>query len=361
MSMRMFLTDRNVRRLAGLGVFLGLLYVFRHLAVLLVFFTLFERGLGFGARFAKKRFGVPVMASVVLQIIASLAALAGLVYVGWTRVVPAVPIVRTEIAGQFAHLRVWLHARGLDHNEALQTESLLAKGEHYAGNVVTFLGSVGQSAIYMVMGLVLAVVYLAEQEKLEAWYDQLPHDGAPRLIVRYLSYVCDAISITAQLQVIVALVNTVVTLPVLLIMGLPSVPALMAFLFSMGLIPVVGGVVSGAVMGVLAYVHKGTVGVVVFFVSTFFLHKIESYYLSPRLTARHVSLPGFVIITSLVLFEHLFGLVGLFLSFPALYVAARIRDGWHREERERFIDEAIAEGIIAVKRSKPPPPEETTS
>ncbi|MEZ4406968.1 MAG: hypothetical protein R3A52_10880 [Polyangiales bacterium] len=33
--------------------------------------------------------------------------------------------------------------------------------------------------------------------------------------------------------------------------------------------------------------------------STFLLHKIESYYLSPRLTAQHVKLPGFRIITSL--------------------------------------------------------------
>jgi predicted PurR-regulated permease PerM len=63
-------------------------------------------------------------------------------------------------------------------------------------------------------------------------------------------------------------------------------------------------------------------------VSTFILHKIESYYLNPRLTAKHVQLPGFVIITSLVLFEHAFGLLGLFLSFPCLYVAAKIREGW---------------------------------
>ena len=68
--------------------------------------------------------------------------------------------------------------------------------------------------------------------------------------------------------------------------NLPSVPTLMAFLFSMGLIPVVGGVVSGIVMGTIAYVHTGFAGVAVFFVSTFLLHKIESYYLSPRLTDR---------------------------------------------------------------------------
>ncbi len=192
------------------------------------------------------------------------------------------------------------------------------------------------------MGLILAVVFLAEGAKLEAWREAMPEDSTPRILLRYFSYLCDAVSITAQLQVIVALVNTLITLPVLLVMGLPSVPALMAFLFAMGLIPVVGGVVSGAVMGTLAFVHKGPAGVAVFFVSTFVLHKIESYYLSPRLTARHVNLPSFVIITSLILFEHTFGLVGLFLSFPALYVAARIRESWRDPAQERSDEQRLA-------------------
>lgn len=326
--LRSLLTDRNLRRVVVLVLFIGLLYFFRHLAVLLVFFVLFERGLGTGARLLRKRLRVPLMAGVLLQILLALGVFSGLVYFGWTHVVPAVPQIRADLNGQFAHFREWLHTRGFDHVEALQTESLVEKGQHYAGSVVEFIGSIGKNVVYVIMGLILAVVYLAEEEKLEAWRDTMPEDATVRILLRYFSYLCDAISITAQLQVIVAIVNTLVTLPVLLAMGLPSVPALMAFLFAMGLIPVVGGVVSGTVMGILAYVHKGLIGVVAFFVSTFFLHKIESYYLSPRLTARHVNLPGFVIITSLVLFEHAFGLVGLFLSFPALYVAARIREGW---------------------------------
>lgn len=336
--MRTFFNDRNIRRVFVLGLFLGILYEFRHLAVLLVFFVLFERGLGTGARLTRDRFRVPLMLGVVLQILLVLGTIAALVYVGWTRIIPAVPQIRADLEGQFLHLKGWMHIRGFDHMESLQTENLIEKAQHYAGSVVGFLGSVGKSAVYVLMGLILAVVFLAEGPKLEAWRDSMDEDSVPRILLRYFSYLCDAISITAQLQVIVAVVNTLITLPVLIVMGLPSIPALMAFLFSMGLIPVVGGVVSGAVMGTIAYVHRGPVGVAVFFVSTFLLHKIESYYLSPRLTARHVNLPGFVIITSLVLFEHAFGLVGLFLSFPALYVAARVREAWrdpaleHQEE-----------------------------
>jgi predicted PurR-regulated permease PerM len=55
------------------------------------------------------------------------------------------------------------------------------------------------------------------------------------------------------------------------------------------------------------------------------LHKIESYYLNPRLTARHVALPGFVLILSLLAWEHLLGFAGLFVSFPFLYLVGKLR------------------------------------
>lgn len=352
--MRMVFTDRNVRRIFVLALFLGLLFVFRHLAVLLVFFVLFERALGAGAKWLNARFQVPIAVAVLGQVVLATCAVALLSFLGYTRVVPAVPQLRSELEGQFHHLREWLHARGWEHTVSEHASQGLERAQHYAGNVVGFLGSVGKSAIYVLIGLILSVVFLIENRELERWRESLGEDSPPRIMMRYFSNLCDAIAITAKLQVIVALVNTLLTLPVLLLMRFPSIPALMVFLFVMGLIPVVGGVVSGVVMAVLAYTHKGMVGVGVFFASTFVLHKIESYYLSPRLTAQHVKLPGFVIITSLILFEHLFGLVGLFLSFPSLYVAAKIRESWADAEREHE-DEARLSGMMRISREPPAP------
>lgn len=331
--MRVALTDRNVRRVITLGVFVGLLYLFRHLALLLVFFVLFERSLGYGASFLERRLRVPVAVGVLGQIVLALGAVAGLGILGYTRIVPAAPDIVRELQAQADYLQRWLQARGWDHFLRGHTTSLVDGAQHYAGQVFTTLGGVGKKAVYVLLGLILAVVFILERKQIDAWREGLPEGGMARTVLRYVSYVCDAVSITAQLQVIVALVNTLITLPVLLLMGMPSIPTLMVLLFVSGLVPVVGGIVSGVVMAILAFTHKGLAGVAVFFISTFFLHKIESYYLSPRLTARHVRLPGFIIVTSLILFEHVFGLVGLFLSFPSLYVAAKILEGWREEAR----------------------------
>ena len=135
-----------------------------------------------------------------------------------------------------------------------------------------------------------------------------------------------------QFEQRVAAFNTVTTLPVLLLLGIPYIPSLMALIFVSALVPVIGNLVAGTVLCLLAYQAKGVLGVGIFMGVTFLLHKVESYYLSPRLTAQHVRVPGFVLIVSLIAFEHVFGFVGVFLSFPSLFVAARIRGEFVKED-----------------------------
>jgi predicted PurR-regulated permease PerM len=115
---------------------------------------------------------------------------------------------------------------------------------------------------------------------------------------------------------------------------LPNVPLLFVLVLIGGMIPVVGGVFSGIVLCLVAYDARGFVGVGVFLGVTFVLSKVESYYLSPRLTAQHVKLPGLALVISLLMFETLFGFYGIFLSFPALYVASRIANEWKAEDSE---------------------------
>jgi predicted PurR-regulated permease PerM len=151
-------------------------------------------------------------------------------------------------------------------------------------------------------------------------------------LARWFEATAEALTLTIQLQMIVALCNTVLTLPVLLFIGVPHVPMLMLLIFIASLVPVVGNIVSGAVLSLLAFQAKGWLGVGLFVGLTFVLHKVEAYYLNPRLTARHVHLPGFVIIVSLVAWEHLLGFVGLFISFPFLFVAGKIIGEFRAED-----------------------------
>jgi predicted PurR-regulated permease PerM len=342
--LKAYMTDRNVQRTFVLLVFVGLVVFFRQLLLLFVFFVVFQRTLallgGHLARVTRLKFSHAVLIVTVALVAALGGALAGAVLVlrhHAHRLVAGVDAIIAVIRSSALYKHA--HSAGMH----FTADDLLAHARHHAGEAVHYAETVGRSLLYVIIAMIFSVVFLLERDDLEAWRARMPIESMPRTLLRYIGHLADAVAITLKLQVIVAIVNALVTLPILLLLRLPGIPALVAMLLITGLIPVVGGPTAGAVLMILAFVTRGPVGLIIFVASTFVLHKIESYYLNPRLTARHVKLPGFVIITSLVLFEHAFGIRGLFLSFPCLYVAAKIREGWVDPKDEIRDEDAMSE------------------
>jgi predicted PurR-regulated permease PerM len=347
--LKAYLTDRNVRRVLTLLLFLGALWFFRHLMMLLVFFVIFERTIGLLAGLLSKATSIKFKWCVLMVLVLSLAMVSGGVWAGIATIRAKIPeiesgveiivntIRRSDLYEKYGHTLA--HIRG---------QEVLEHARNHAGDAIRVGAGFAKETLYVFIGLVFSIVFLLERDELEAFREKQPIEGVARSLMRYFGHVADAIAITLKLQVIVALVNALITLPVLLALGLPGIPALVAMLVVTGLVPVVGGPVAGGVLMTLAYVTKGPAGLGIFIGSTFILHKIESYYLNPRLTAKHVKLPSFVIITSLVLFEHAFGLVGLFLSFPSLYVAAKIREEWLDPDEELRDENALSDAMKGV-------------
>lgn len=344
--LKAYLTDRNVRRVLTLLLFLAALWFFRHLMMLLVFFVVFERTIGLFAGLLSRATTIKFKWCVLLVLVLALGLVTGGVWAGISTIRAKVPEIESGVETIVATIRhSELYAKYGQSLAHIRGQEVLEHARAHAGDVMRFGAGFAKETLYVFIGLVFAIVFLLEREELEAFREKQPLDGVARSLMRYFGHVADAIAITLKLQVIVALVNALITLPVLIALGLPGIPALVAMLVVTGLVPVVGGPVAGAVLMTLAYVTKGPVGLGIFIGSTFVLHKIESYYLNPRLTAKHVKLPSFVIITSLVLFEHAFGLVGLFLSFPSLYVAAKIREEWIDPDEEARDEQALTEAM----------------
>ena len=211
-------------------------------------------------------------------------------------------------------------------------DTLIEGAKHYAGSALEAANAAGHFVLYITMGFILAIVYVLEEEEIHTFWSKVERSSVIGTSGGGSGTCPTRPSSTVQLQIIVAACNTMMTLPVLLIIGVPNVKRSPCSPFVSALVPVIGNIVSGTTLALLAYQQKGWVGVGIFAALTFVLHKIESYYLNPRLTARHVKLPGFLLIVSLILCEHLFGFTGLFLSFPILFVAGRIRTDFIEEE-----------------------------
>lgn len=339
--------DPRWRRLLGVCLFLGLLYVFRNLAPVLICFVIFERALGFLADRIVRRTQMKRSYAVggLLLALLGLVSLGG--FYGVKGVLRVVELAKTD--GQ-----AWVESvtesgliQKIRDRIGADSHVLTDGARSYALQAFGYLSATAYVAIFVFVGFILAVMYLFEQREMDDWFEGLDPKSVVGTLGRWLTYVADAIAITVRLQVVVAIFNAVFTLPLLLFLGLPNVPLLFLMVLLAGMVPVVGGVFSGLVLCLVAYDAKGFVGVGIFLGVTFVLSKVESYYLSPRLTAQHVKLPGLMLVVALLMFETVFGFWGLFLSFPGLYVALRIANEWKAD------DEAAA--VAARSFTRPPP------
>jgi predicted PurR-regulated permease PerM len=319
--------------------------------VLLVFFVAFERGMGWLAERLAARAKMRRKAAVAVVAVAMLGVLVAALYAGVQRLVHFLMHARDTVPLRIAAIRE--EPLFLSVQEHLPDVDKLVEGaQHYAGSALHYLASIGHIILYLTIGFILAVVFLLEKEEIQGFARSVDPHSLQGTLLRWLGHVADAMLVTVEFQLVVAACNAALTLPIILVCGIKHAPALVLMIFVSGLVPVVGNFVSGAVLTLLAYKAQGWFGVGVFVILTFILHKLESYYLNPRLAARHVHLPGFVLIVSLLAWEHVLGFVGLFLSFPFLFVAKRIRDELRGDEGYTAPEMMAPPTVVS-----PPPPE----
>ena len=333
-SVRALFAPLNPRRAILLGIFAALILVFRHLLVLFVFFVAFSRVLGGLASLLQRRGGLRRQFALLLVVVLFFGAItiAGALATG--SAIETFRAARESLPDRIAAFRhTALYVRVQDHFQGL--EGLVEAARANAARALGYLSFLSHLLLHALLGFILAVVYLFEQEELDTFADRLDPQSLGGTLLRWLGYAADAVSVTLQFQLVVAACNAVLTWPVLWLVGISNPAAFALMVFVSGMVPVVGNFLSGAILTLLAYQARGWTGVVLFTVLTVTLHKMESYYLNPRLAARHVRLPGFVLIVSLILWENLLGFVGLFVSFPFLYLAQRIRAEFQVADVER--------------------------
>lgn len=328
-----FLREKTPRRFLSLAAFLLVVVLFRRMLLLLVFFVAFERSMHAASRFLMRYFRCSRKAALLGLVTVAVggSVLASVLSAG--RIARAIVNARHTFPERVAAVREnTLYLQIQEHLPG--TERILEVAKHYSAEGLRMLSEFGHLVVSATIALALAVVFLLEEEEFTAFkgsFDRLSLTGT---LIRWFEYLVEAISVTVQLQVIVAGCNTLITLPVLLALGVHHIVPLMVLIFISALIPIVGNIVSGVVLSLLAFYSRGWLGVGVIVALTLALHKVEAFYLTPRLTAQHVKLPGLVLTISLLAWEQLLGFSGVFISFPFLFVVEKIHTELKREDLE---------------------------
>src|SRR5579871_2808405 len=206
-----FLRGRTVRRAVALAAFAGLLVAFRHLAPLLVFFVAFERGLGAASRklAAATRVG---RRTALLALVAVVVGAAGLaIAVGIGRGIHAVVALREALPSKIALVRESsLYRTVQDHLQ--DADSFLDSAKSYAVEAAHYLTAFGHLLLHATIALILAVLFLLEEDDLVDWARSLDPHSLIGTLARWLAHLADAVSLTIQLQLVVAGCNAVLTL-----------------------------------------------------------------------------------------------------------------------------------------------------
>jgi predicted PurR-regulated permease PerM len=100
-----------------------------------------------------------------------------------------------------------------------------------------------------------------------------------------------------------------------LVLGLPYPLALAVIAGILDLIPNVGATIAGIIVGLVA-LSVSLEAVIVFVIVMVVYQQIENYILQPTIIGKAAELSGFTVLTSVLAFGALFGLIGAIIGVP---------------------------------------------
>ena len=169
------------------------------------------------------------------------------------------------------------------------------------------------------VAILLSFFFLFELDKIKAFsasfrtlstakvYDQVKVFGQSFL---------NTFGLAIKVQIVISTVNTVLSVIGLVLLGFPNIIGLAIMIFFLGLMPVIGVVVSLIPLSIIAFQIGGAMYVLYMFIMIMIIHAIESYFLNPKLYSITMKLPIFYTFIVLMVGELLFGAWGLVIGIP---------------------------------------------
>ncbi len=119
-----------------------------------------------------------------------------------------------------------------------------------------------------------------------------------------------------EAQLLIAVVNTMLTAIGVWMMGLPNMLVLSAIVFFCSFIPVAGTFISSTPICLVALQQDGVTAMLLAILLIAIIHAIETYILNPQIYGHHMHMNPVVVLIVLTVGGKLFGVWGLLLGIP---------------------------------------------
>lgn len=192
------------------------------------------------------------------------------------------------------------------------TQSGIDMAVHTAANIGKWSG-------YSFIALMLSLFFILEKEEVINFLKRFENSKISG-VYKYCTYFgnnfLNSFGKVITAQVIIAIVNTIISVILLTIMGFPKLLALGFMIFLLSLIPVAGVIISLIPLCLIAFKIGGIIKVIYVLIMVAIIHLVESYILNPKLMSEKTKLPIFFTFVILIVSEHFMGIWGLLLGIP---------------------------------------------
>jgi len=181
------------------------------------------------------------------------------------------------------------------------------------------VGKIGTVSLQVFLALLLSMFFMLEKKKIMNFVSKFKESKLSGFY-KYFSFFgrnfLNTFGKVLQAQIVIALVNSLISVIILFVMGFPKLATLWLMIFLLSLIPMAGVFISLVPLCIIAFKIGGITKVVYVLIMIAAIHGLEGYVLNPKLMSSKIELPIFFTFIILIIAEHFIGLWGLLIGIP---------------------------------------------
>jgi len=181
------------------------------------------------------------------------------------------------------------------------------------------LATIGSFGFNLFLSLILSFLILLEKAKIKRFGTKLRYSRISYIYEYLILFGGNFVSTfgkVMKVQVIIALINSIISMIALAFLGFPQIMSLGVMVFTLGLIPVAGMIISLVPLSIIAFNIGGISKVMAVIILIILIHMLEAYVLNPKLMSDKTDLPICFVFIILLVSEHYLGVWGLLIGVP---------------------------------------------
>ncbi|MFK4935447.1 AI-2E family transporter [Lactococcus garvieae] len=319
-----FIDNIQLRRTSSLLLLIGILIVLKNLLPLLLLTIIFSYITSRAVSFLKKK------TKFSEKIITPLLYISVIVLIYWG-VTEYIPVLVKETNRLISTITTFYQSGNkMDNNfmtmtyHFIQENNLMDKLQMGVLTLMNYATSVGTGLFFVIISFLMSFFFNLDRQETNRFSHFFLESNLSWLFkdIYYLfEKFISSVGIVIETQLIIALINTSLTILGLSILHFPDLLGLAVILFILSLIPVAGVLISCLPLSIIAYSVGGLKYVIIVLLLLVIIHALESYILNPKLMTQRTKIPLFYTFTILILSEHLFGIWGLIIGIPLFIFA----------------------------------------